>query len=50
MKKSGCCYSCSLTRLSFLLAGHVVAREVEVNYDNFMTGILDDISANNWSS
>ena len=50
MKQSGCCYSCSLTRLSFLLAGHVVAREVEVNYDDFMTGILDDISGNNWSA
>ena len=44
MKPSGCCGSCSLTRLSFLIAGHIVAREVEVNYDTFMSPILEDIS------
>ena len=44
MKPSDCCRSCSLTRLSFLIAGHIVAREVEVNYDTFMTPVLEAIS------
>ena len=44
MKNPGCCGSCSLTRLSFLIAGHIVAREVEIDYDSFLSPILRDIS------
>lgn len=44
MKNPACCGSCSLTRLSFLIAGHVVAREVEIDYESFLSPFLRDIS------
>lgn len=43
MKPEGCCKSCSISRLVYLIAGHVVAREVEVDYPSFLADIMSHL-------